>query len=52
MSIFNAGPPAATGGGLVTMVKAGTFCLSDQLGDIHAGSAQGLFYRDARVISR
>ncbi|MFC9999424.1 glycogen debranching N-terminal domain-containing protein [Nocardia sp. NPDC127526] len=34
------------------MVEAGTFCLSDQLGDMHAGSAQGLFYRDARVISR
>ncbi|MBF6183450.1 amylo-alpha-1,6-glucosidase [Nocardia otitidiscaviarum] len=54
MSIFNAGqPPIADGhGGIVTMVEASTFCLSDQLGDIHAGTSQGLFYRDARVLAR
>ncbi|MFI6867008.1 glycogen debranching N-terminal domain-containing protein [Nocardia sp. NPDC050406] len=54
MSIFNAGqPPVADDpGGIVTMVEASTFCLSDALGDIHAGTAQGLFYRDARVLAR
>jgi glycogen debranching enzyme len=42
------------GGGhaTVTLVEANSFCLSDQLGDIHPGTAQGLFYRDTRVISR
>ncbi|WP_280385551.1 glycogen debranching N-terminal domain-containing protein [Nocardia wallacei] len=53
--IFNAGPPVPVnggGGGTVTLVEASTFCLSDHLGDIHAGTSQGLFYRDARVISR
>ncbi|WP_084478934.1 amylo-alpha-1,6-glucosidase [Nocardia jejuensis] len=34
------------------MVEASTFCLSDSLGDIHAGTSHGLFYRDARVLSR
>lgn len=42
------------GGGqaIITLVEANTFCLSDQLGDIHPGTAQGLFYRDRRAISR
>ncbi|MET9486772.1 glycogen debranching N-terminal domain-containing protein [Nocardia sp. NPDC006630] len=53
MSIFNAGPPSPVDGrGIVTLVEAGTFCLSDQLGDIHPGSAQGLFYRDTRLLAR
>lgn len=54
MSIFNGGqPPVADDpGGNVTMVEASTFCLSDALGDMHAGTAQGLFYRDARVLAR
>ncbi|MRH89652.1 amylo-alpha-1,6-glucosidase [Nocardia sp. SYP-A9097] len=53
MSIFNAGPPRPVDGrGIVTLVEAGTFCLSDQLGDIHPGSAQGLFYRDTRLLAR
>jgi glycogen debranching enzyme len=52
--VFNAGPPIPAGGagGIVTLVEASTFCLSDQLGDIHPGTSQGLFYRDARVLSR
>ncbi|MFE3797363.1 glycogen debranching N-terminal domain-containing protein, partial [Nocardia tengchongensis] len=37
---------------MVTLVEAGTFCLSDQLGDIHPGTAHGLFYRDARILTR
>ncbi|MEU0542226.1 glycogen debranching N-terminal domain-containing protein [Nocardia sp. NPDC005978] len=54
MTIFNAGQPPVTEdhGGIVTMVEASTFCLSDALGDMHAGTAQGLFYRDARVLAR
>ncbi|WP_280467963.1 amylo-alpha-1,6-glucosidase [Nocardia cyriacigeorgica] len=52
--VLNSGQPAAVngGGGTITLVEASTFCLSDQLGDIHSGTSQGLFYRDARVISR
>ncbi|WP_051499949.1 glycogen debranching N-terminal domain-containing protein [Nocardia sp. BMG51109] len=45
-------PVDGGGGGVVTLVEASTFCLSDQLGDIHPGTPQGLFYRDARIISR
>ncbi|MTE16870.1 amylo-alpha-1,6-glucosidase [Nocardia aurantiaca] len=54
MSVFNAGPPVLIegGAGVVTLVAAGTFCLSDQLGDIHPGTAHGLFYRDARILTR
>ncbi|MBL1079846.1 amylo-alpha-1,6-glucosidase [Nocardia sp. 2] len=52
--VFNAGPPIGVGGSgpTVTLVEASTFCLSDQLGDIHPGTAQGLFFRDTRVLSR
>ncbi|MBF6330749.1 glycogen debranching N-terminal domain-containing protein [Nocardia transvalensis] len=51
--ILNAGPPIGVGAQpTVTLVEASTFCLSDQLGDIHPGGAQGLYYRDARVLSR
>ncbi|WP_405147775.1 amylo-alpha-1,6-glucosidase [Nocardia salmonicida] len=53
-SPFNAGEPAGLGGGggNITLVEGGTFCLSDRLGDIEPGKPQGLFFRDARVISR
>lgn len=52
--VLNSGQPAAIngGGGTVTLVEASTFCLSDHLGDIHSGTSQGLFFRDARVLSR
>ncbi|EID10702.1 amylo-alpha-1,6-glucosidase [Mycolicibacterium phlei] len=40
------------GGDTVTLVEGATFCLSDRYGDIHTGRAHGLFYRDARVLSR
>ncbi|ONM50349.1 amylo-alpha-1,6-glucosidase [Nocardia donostiensis] len=52
--VLNSGQPTAIngGGGTVTLVEASTFCLSDHLGDIHSGTSQGLFFRDARVISR
>ncbi|WP_305082199.1 glycogen debranching N-terminal domain-containing protein, partial [Nocardia sp. GTS18] len=51
---LNAGEPAGLGGhgGNVTLVEGGTFCLSDRLGDVEPGKPQGLFFRDARVISR
>ncbi|MFJ4654957.1 glycogen debranching N-terminal domain-containing protein [Nocardia sp. NPDC088792] len=54
MTVFNAGPPTPIDGGtgVVTLVESSTFCLSDQLGDIHPGTAQGLFYRDARMLTR
>lgn len=54
MTVLNAGPPTPIDGGtgLITLVEASTFCLSDQLGDIHPGTAHGLFYRDARVLTR
>jgi glycogen debranching enzyme len=52
--VFNAsGESAVTGpGGAVTLVAGSTFCLSDGAGDICPGRAHGLFFRDARLISR
>lgn len=38
--------------GLVTLVAGATFCLSEATGDVVPGGAQGLFFRDARVLSR
>ncbi|MEV0251822.1 glycogen debranching N-terminal domain-containing protein [Nocardia sp. NPDC050712] len=52
MAVGSATEPPPTAGGTVTMVEAGTFCLSDQLGDIHSGQAHGFFYRDARMLNR
>jgi glycogen debranching enzyme len=45
------GEPALTSG-TITLVEGGTFCLSDTTGDIAAGAPHGLFFRDARVLSR
>ncbi|MBO0852444.1 MAG: amylo-alpha-1,6-glucosidase [Nocardia sp.] len=50
-SPLNSGEPALLNGA-VTLVEGSTFCLSDRIGDIESGTAQGLFYRDARVVSR
>ncbi|MET8423528.1 glycogen debranching N-terminal domain-containing protein [Nocardia sp. NPDC004860] len=54
MSVFNAGPPVFIegGAGVITLVEAGTFCLSDRLGDLHPGTAHGLYYRDTRILTR
>ncbi|MTE11489.1 amylo-alpha-1,6-glucosidase [Nocardia aurantiaca] len=50
----DAGEPSAVAGygGAVTLVEGSTFCLSDRLGDVEPGTSYGLFYRDARVLSR
>ncbi|MCC3763505.1 hypothetical protein K3N28_10505 [Glycomyces sp. TRM65418] len=51
---LNAGEPVLTGrdGEVITLVEGTTFCLSDRSGDVTPGGAQGLFVRDARVLSR
>ncbi|MCU1646089.1 MAG: hypothetical protein JWN03_6364 [Nocardia sp.] len=51
---LNSGEASALGGlgGSVTLVAGSTFCLSDRHGDVEPGTAHGLFYRDARVVSR
>lgn len=51
---FNSGAPAGIGSGseTVTLVEGATFCLSDRHGDMRVGSSHGLFFRDARVLSR
>ena len=51
---LNSGEPTGLGGcgGTVTLVEGGTFCLSNRLGDVEPGLPHGLFFRDARVISR
>lgn len=51
---FNAGEPSVVGGsgGAITLVDGSTFCLSDRVGDIEQSTSHGLFYRDARVVSR
>lgn len=53
-SPLNAGEPAGLGayGETITLVEGGSFCLSDRRGDVEPGRPQGLFFRDARVISR
>ncbi|MRH91593.1 amylo-alpha-1,6-glucosidase [Nocardia sp. SYP-A9097] len=53
-SVINGGEPSALGGtgGAVTLVEGSTFCLSDRIGDVEPGTPYGLFYRDARVLSR
>lgn len=55
--ILNGGEPAAIGvggggGDTVTLVEGATFCLSDSHGDIQPGRTHGLFFRDARLLSR
>ncbi|MEU7765186.1 glycogen debranching N-terminal domain-containing protein [Nocardia sp. NPDC049190] len=50
---LNSGEPAGFGGcGSVTLVEGGTFCLSNRHGDVEPGKPHGLFFRDARVLSR
>jgi glycogen debranching enzyme len=39
------------GGGSVTLVDESTFAISAGAGDMHAGTAQGLFVRDTRILS-
>jgi glycogen debranching enzyme len=47
------GPPSAMdGGGHATLVQGTTFCVSDATGDVHAGTIQGLYVLDTRVINR
>src|SRR2546423_4564607 len=40
------------GSGPGTVVEGTTFCLSSPTGDVVRGTRQGLFFRDARVLSR
>src|SRR5579875_131308 len=39
-------------GGVVTLVEESTFAISGRVGDVVPGSAQGLFVRDTRILSR
>ncbi len=43
--------PSATAPGTVTLVEGVTFCISDQAGAVHPGTAQGLFFRETRFLS-
>jgi glycogen debranching enzyme len=38
--------------GVVTLVDQSTFAISGNAGDIEPGSAEGLFFRDTRILSR
>lgn len=51
---FNSGAPARIGSGseTVTLMEGATFCLSDRHGNMRVGRSHGLFFRDARVLSR
>ncbi|GAB0106991.1 glycogen debranching N-terminal domain-containing protein [Nocardia sp. JMUB6875] len=53
-SALNTGEPSVGGGygGAITLVEGSTFCLSDHRGDVEPGTPYGLFFRDARVLSR
>lgn len=48
------GAPSLAGlsAGTVTLVEGTSFCISSPAGDIHRDTAQGLFYRDTRFMSR
>ncbi|GFG74798.1 amylo-alpha-1,6-glucosidase [Mycobacterium botniense] len=54
LTAFNSGAPVRIGSGTetVTLVEGATFCLSDRHGDMLLGRPHGLFFRDARVLSR
>jgi len=41
-----------SGAGAVTLVDESTFAISGGAGDIASGAAQGLFFRDTRILSR
>jgi len=45
-------PSMSQQGGIVTLVEGSAFCISGRSGDIASGLAQGLFFRDARFVSR
>jgi glycogen debranching enzyme len=45
------GEPAQVSGGTVTLVEGSSFCLSTSSGDVNAGTPQGLFFRDTRILS-
>ncbi len=50
---YSGGPPTRSGtGGSVTLVEGSTFCISDESGDLHPGTEQGLYFRDTRLISK
>jgi glycogen debranching enzyme len=38
--------------GIVTLVEGSAFCISDQSGDVRAGTPQGLIFQDTRFLSR
>src|SRR4051794_32533192 len=44
------GEPAATGSG-VTLVEGSSFCVCDASGGISAGTPEGLFFLDTRILS-
>ena len=41
-----------TTSGVVTLVDESTFAISGRAGDVTTGGAQGLFFRDTRILSR
>ncbi|MCW2566442.1 MAG: hypothetical protein JWN54_539 [Mycobacterium sp.] len=43
--------PAVHATGVVTLVEGSTFCITGRSGDVAAGSPQGLFFRDTRILS-
>ncbi|WP_267594867.1 amylo-alpha-1,6-glucosidase [Carbonactinospora thermoautotrophica] len=43
--------PVRVGGGLVTLIEGSSFCISRPDGDIDPETAQGLFFRDTRILS-
>ncbi|WP_256863291.1 glycogen debranching N-terminal domain-containing protein [Microbispora sp. GKU 823] len=45
------GQPSAIGGGAMTLVAGGSFCVSARNGDILPGAAQGIYYADTRLLS-
>jgi glycogen debranching enzyme len=49
---FGGAPSALDSGGVTTLIQGSSFSISEGNGDLHPGSAQGLFVRDTRFLSR
>ncbi|MBC2867097.1 amylo-alpha-1,6-glucosidase [Streptomyces mexicanus] len=46
-----AGEATGSSSDLVTLIEGSSFCLSERGGDLVAGTPQGLFHRDTRILS-
>lgn len=51
MNAWNSGTSSSAGSNPVTILEGSSFCISAETGDMAAHMAQGVFYRDTRILS-